>query len=801
MGANSPVPTAVRVRFIGWSVLMLAVLAIFAFNVLPNLRIETDILALLPQTEADTEMSAALDTFAATLARKQIFLIAATDLDDAKKAAQAFATSLRASKAFARVDSELQGDAEQRFAIYIAARGYLLAPQDNAALRDGRVAGLEQQALRAAYTPTGLMQPIGLAQDPLALLNNFLREQTTTLGNARLDGSMLVIERDEHWHVIVVAESDGSPFASAVHERVIPAIDQATHAARNATESQIKLLSSGTLQHAAAATQQSKAEIATFGSIELIAVVLLLWSIFGTLRPLAIASLTLGLAATAAFTVVHFLFGTVHLLAVVFGSSLIGGVIDYSIHFFADRFRKPLHWQPVEALHHVGGAILLGLTTTLIGYVVLALMPFPGLKQIAVFCAVGLVVGAGSVLCLYPVFAQPGSKPPPPFGARVGAAIDRLMANWRWTRLRVISVAITITIILLGLTRAQVQDDIRALQQSPPELLEQEKQVRDLLGTGVETRFFLVTGTSEQAVLDTEQRLGRELDRLVAQGALNAYQAVSRSLPSLTQQQENHQMLAERVYAQDGLLDRVMRALGFPASAIESRREEFTRAAPLAPGAWLQSPASESSRHLWLGRIGTRHATVVTLGGINDVYALTTISLPDVRLIDRVTSTAAILKQYRRVISAMLAVIYVVAGAVLAIRFGWRDALRMLLPSATATALTLGLFGWFGVPINLFTLLALWLVLGLGIDYGIFLRHGQRGNDATGRQTAILSITLSACTTLLAFGLLAFSATPFIRSIGLTLLCAIMLSWLLVLFSCLTTLRKRSEPPLEVTHA
>jgi predicted exporter len=93
----------------------------------------------------------------------------------------------------------------------------------------------------------------------------------------------------------------------------------------------------------------------------------------------------------------------------------------------------------------------------------------------------------------------------------------------------------------------------------------------------------------------------------------------------------------------------------------------------------------------------------------------------------------------------------------------------------------LGLFGWLGVPVNLFTLLALWLVLGLGVDYGIFLRHGH-----TAMPTAVLSVTLSASTTLLAFGLLAFSATPFIRSIGLTLLYSITLSWLFAMLSCLT---------------
>jgi predicted exporter len=131
--------------------------------------------------------------------------------------------------------------------------------------------------------------------------------------------------------------------------------------------------------------------------------------------------------------------------------------------------------------------------------------------------------------------------------------------------------------------------------------------------------------------------------------------------------------------------------------------------------------------------------------------------------------------------SWLLAAVALVAGLVLAVRFGPRDALRMLLPPVASVLATLGLFGWLGEPFNLFTLLAFWLVLGLSIDYGIFLRHGREH-----RVTAILSVTLSACTTLIAFGLLALSETPFIRTIGLTLVCAITLSWSFALITGMT---------------
>jgi predicted exporter len=439
----------------------------------------------------------------------------------------------------------------------------------------------------------------------------------------------------------------------------------------------------------------------------------------------------------------------------------------------------------------------LGLTTTLIGYLVLAFVPFPGLKQIAVFCMVGLIVGCGCVLCLYPLFSRVSRRRAPQLGPRLGGALDRVLLRWRWTPARSIATALVIGIAVFGISRAYIQDDIRALQQSPSALLESEERVRALLGSSVETRFFLVSGDSEQVVLDQEHELTQALDELIAGGSLSSYQSVSTSLPSLAHQQRTYALLRDQVYANGGLLERAMTPLGFPPEAIERRRQEFAAThTPLSPAAWLASPASQATRHLWLGQVGDRYATVVSLGGIRDVDALRALAQGNahVRLIDRVAGTTQVLSNYRQALSGLLALIYALAGVVLVVRFGIRAAPRILLPSILATLTTLGLFGWFGVPINLFTMLALWLVLGLGIDYGIFLRHGLDN-----RPTAILSVTLSACTTLLAFGLLAFSATPFIRSIGLTLLCAITLSWVFVLFSCLTAL-PRPTVEMETQH-
>lgn len=779
-------PAPLRLRFLAWCLLMFVTLAIFTWRVVPELNVETDILALLPQERQDPDLDLAIGKFSAGLAGRQIFLLGATP-QEARGAADAFVTELRGSGAFASVQFEFAGDLRQRAAVYLLHRAWLLAPPDRRLLEAGETAPLLNRALRAAYTPMGLAQPLSVTEDPLGITNEFLRAQAPATGNARFEDSTLFIEREGRRYLLVFAEIAGSPFASDVQERVMPAVERARAAAKAVAPSGVEILTSGAIQHAAAATARARQEISTFGTLDSIAVVLLLVLVFGALRPLLLGLLTLALAVGAAFTVTHLLFGRIHILALVFGSSLIGSVIDYSIHFFADRFRDPDRWSPGDAVGHVGPAILLGLATTLIGYLVLAVVPFPGLEQIAVFCMVGLAVGAGSVLCLYPVMSVSAARqrPLPKLGIRAGAAIDGFLHGWRWSPAKFVCIALLGAGVVAGLVRLQAQDDVRALQQSPRNLVEEEERVRALLGTGVETRFFLVSSETAQGVLEAEERLAKSLDSLVTDGSITYYQAVSQGLPSVQRQRRDHDLLARHVYERGALLDQAGGELGFESALLERRRAEFTAdAAPVTVEEWLASPASERTRHQWLGRVGARHASIVTLGGIRDVSALNAVEVAGVRLVDRVAATTDILGRYRHTMTWLLAAIYCIAALVLMLRFGWRDVPRMLLPSVLATLTTLGLFGWLGVPFNLFTLLALWLVLGLGIDYGIFLRHGRDH-----RPTAILSVTLSACTTLIAFGLLAFSATPFIRSIGSTLLVAITLSWAFVLLGCLTTSR------------
>ncbi|HET6474277.1 MAG TPA: hypothetical protein VFG38_20745, partial [Pseudomonadales bacterium] len=704
MSSESAADSGVRYRFRVWLVFVTTLFVLFGLVVWPRLQVETDIVALLPTERNAEDVNRAVDQFSQALARRVIVLAGAPQLDAAKQAAHRIAATLRDSRAFARVELEVRGRTREQLDLYRAHRAVLLASRPYALLRDGAGETLLREGIRTAFTPTALTSPLGLAEDPLGLATAYLQQQVPAFGAAHLEGDVLVIDADSRHYVMIDAELAGSPFATETQEAASAAID----AARVQAGDGAQMLISGAVQHASAIADRAQRELTVFGTIETAAVMVLLIAVFGALRPLALGAMTTGVAFVAGMTANQLLFAKVHILALVFGSSLIGGVIDYSIHFFADRFRNPQRWTAADAYEHVGGAIALGLVTTLLGYVVLLLMPFPGLRQIATFCIAGLVAGCSTVLYGYPVLYRAPTRTAA-FAPRFGAALTRRFAAWRWGGAAAFGAAALAAFTVLGVARIELRDDVTALQASPPALLDAERSVATLLHSAIESRYFLVSGNDAQRVLENEERLTRTLDPLVADGRLGAYTAVTRTLPSFARQRENRALLQRDVFGPTGLQARAWTQLGLDADAIARRVAAISIDTPLlTPEEWLTSPASEPYRLLWLHHDATPYASIVTLGGIKDVDALRAVAhdLDGVRLIDRIATITDVLRSYRVAIGWLLVAVYLVAGAVLSRRFGLREVPSLLAPSAAASLVTLGLFGWLGVPVNLFTLLS-----------------------------------------------------------------------------------------------
>src|SRR5579885_135195 len=763
-------PKGVRLRYWLWSAFAAAVLIAFAAGA-PRLKLQTDILALLPPAAEDAGEARALARFADQLGRQNVFLVGAADFATARAAAQGFAQTLAASPAFAGVQWQVPSDWLQRAAAaYAPYRAGLLAPQTRAWLEAGNDAALLARARAALYTPAAFLRASGAGDDPLDLFGDFLASALPAQGALTLRQNVLTLRApppDGKTYVLVRAQLADNAFSTAEEDAAARDLSAAYAAAhrRGAT-----VIGSGLILHAVAAAQLARHEVNLFGGVQLAVLIALLLWVFRSPRMLLGAAATLALGVAAALAVCQRVFGEVHVLTLVFCSNLAGIAVDYSIYYAADQFRTPGRWRAESALPHLGGAIAVSGAVALLSYALLAWAPFPGLRQMALFCCVGLALACASVLAWFPRWLRPaGAAHAETLHAvfvRLAACRERCAMRLPRALWLILAVAVA-----LGLARLRFVDDVSVLQPHLPEPLAQEKQVRALLGSVPDSAFFLVRGADPEAVLENEERLRARLDALQARGALADYRALSRGLPSERTQARDRALLAARVYGADGLLARFMRELGFPPATIAQQQAEFAaQTAPLALDRWIDTPAAEPYRALWLGDIArTRgpplYASVVTLTGIADAAALRAAAqgFPGVRYVDRVAEVSGVLHRYRRIALAVVAASVPVSLLLFAWPYGWRSAFSLMLAPTAALLATLAVLGLSGVTLSFFNVVALHLVLGLSMEYSLLLRLPRLSGPAS-----LLAVVLAAGLALIAFGLLALSRTPFIHALGST---------------------------------
>jgi predicted exporter len=710
---------------------------------------------------------------------RAVFLVGHDDPGAARRGAAAFATSLEKSGAFARVQLEVPV-ADPR-AFLLPQRDFrfgLLAEVDRHALAEGFDA--ERWLVRRLNDPLRMASLTGLAQDPFGFFDNYIASLPYRSLRLEPDRGLLVARgggTDRALYVLVLAEPSGSAYDGRVQRRTIAATAAAERALGEAAPG-ARLLRTGAVFFAAAGRASAEHDVDLIGAGSLAGIVLMMLAVFRSLRPILLGLLTVAIGLGAAVSATVLVHGELHLLTLVFGASLIGEAVDYSIQYFGAYAAAGERWDPDQGLAAIRPGLRLALATSLLGYAALLFMPFPAVRQIALFALVGLAAAYLSVVLLLPSLLRK------PFRRDLSALAGPAGRFLEWWRARVgpgAALALAGGLLLAcvpGWLALTGDDDVRALSSRPQALLEQEARIRALTGVEIGARFFVVEAPDAEAVLRAEEALGARLRELIAAGKLARFQAVSSFVPSASRQEENRALLKQALIGEpkqlERALDRAGLRTGIASELDRAYRESEGRV--LTPAAWLASPAAAPFRHLWLGRTPSGVASIVVPIGAagGELLEQAAAGIAGVSFVDKAASVSRLFAGYRTGFSYGLAAAVLVVLGVLSLRYRLAGAAAVLLPTLLGMAAALAAAGYAGAPVTLFNVMALMLVLGVGVNYAIFLVEGKGRIGITS-----IAVALSAATTVLSFGLLAFSGTPALSRFGSTLLTGVAVAVLL----------------------
>lgn len=761
-----------RVLALAWLVIVIGV-ALHQASFWRSARIDADVMALLPGSERSATADRVLRQLADGVSREIIVLVGAPDWQQARSAALRLVQSTGTHPDLLRpVDRIAAFDFDAALAFYRPWRGHLLTDSQRAMLGRSDADTLAQQALARLYqfsAGTGLS---GWSADPLGLWQDWWLSRADLTRVRERDGLPAFSAEGLHWVLLTYRIS--KPAFSVSGATDYGDLLARAEAGARAGQDAVRVVMAGIPLHAEAAAAQASFEMNVIGLGSLAAVLLLVWLAFRSLRPIVLVALSLLIGTAAAISVTAAVFERVHLITLVFGASLVGVAEDYGIHYFVTR-QADGRRAPAGVMRRLLPGMTLALSTSVVAYLALGIAPFPGLRQMALFSATGLLAAFLTVVLWFPLLDRGSLRP-----TRLSTWLADSLARWprvRADRRTVGLAAVLAAFIVPGLWQVKVVDDVRQLQSSPPALIEAQRTAGRLLGSPSPAQFLLVRGDSADQVLQREEAAKTALAGIVAQGRLNGFVALSDWVPSAARQRADA-MLAAPLEAQ--VRERVARIAGSPGT-------------PAAPGmadtqdvltlqAWLAHPVSAALRHLWLGRDRNAgkdgsYASVMLLRGLDDPNTMPLVqaavaSVPGVEWVDRVADLSGLLHHYRVLMTWLLLAGTVAVSVLLAWRYG-RCAWRALAPTLLAALFSVAMLGWMQVPLQLFPVLALALLLGVGVDYGIFLlEHPGDGVSWT-------AIVLGAASTLLAFGLLALSSTPALHAFGVTMLAGVGAVWVL----------------------
>lgn len=625
-----------------------------------------------------------------------------------RSAADAFEAGLEPSD-FASITGRMDERRLQELAgFYGAHASGLLSGPDRDALRKGDFGRVARRCIRAIVSsPVPGLFPRD--EDPFRFLDAFVKSLLSSASStwAEEDGWPTAMTQDGRTAVLlslVLREAEASDL-----ERLPVIVARLESLREGLASDDVEILFCGVPFHTVDISTRCKRDVSVLSVFSLAFILSLAFFAFRSVRPLAWISAALLFSTVCGFAVLALFFPRFHLLACVFGTTLLGLTVDYSFHTL-------LCEDPPRVLRR---NLLLSWATTLVGVLPLLLSGLPVLVQTAVFLATGLT----AALAFVQVFApsrRPARQSPRPTPSHVpirGLPVARIL-----------SVLFLAALLAAGLPRLRLRSSLADLHRPSPSLVRSERLFHEInASTNAASGFLLFPGNTVDEALAHEEN---------AEEFLADAPRLSRLLPSLQRRAENAALVESFRREQTGLFE---------------THCHFAPVSAPVPKPWLpeELPSVLTSHMLLVD--GDTVYTVVP--GVSRPET----PVPGAVYVSPVETLTGFLVRYQATTLRLLALSGACLVVLLAIQFR-RAMWKILLPSLAGIAAGFALLGLLGTPLNLFHLLACFMLLGMGLDYTIFL--------ASDCQRNLRSVSCSLLTSLAGFGALAFVSFPLVRSMG-----------------------------------
>lgn len=774
--------------FAAWIFYHAAVLIFFLVSIIifrGKIGIDSDLFNLVPKSISMASVKKADEKMMSVTSQNVFILVANEDFSEAKKVAQKVYEELKNSKNFETVslynDVSAMGEITDFLYKY---RSYLIDEKtaDVILASEQGAKDFALEALSKAYGGFTMLPLDNIDTDPFLLTEYNLQNYLSSLQNAgtamSVKDGVLASKFEDKWYVMIrgILSSRGAKLASKDN-----AITEIYRVCENNNNDSTSFIYSGTPFHSHESSTSASREISVIATVSMLAVIILLIFIFRSVRPLvfSVASIliSLGVAVLMTLSVFH----KMHVITLVFGTSLIGSCIDYSLHFFTHWAGNTELKSSTEIRNHIFSGLLMAIISTGICFAILLFAPFTILKQMSLFCLAGLVSSFLTTISIYPYIRLPEKRGNIRFTKHFSGIVSKVEQKWVGRAVIIVLFVFSILSILICHKNVKIKNNLLTLYDMKGRLL-QDEIIASRVIQYTPGGWYIVSGETEDEALKNEEKLRAEFEKMT-EGKIG-YISTSSFIPSKEIQKKSREAYKKLMESAPEQLQ----ALGFDdvenfdalmklINDYEITKNNFVSFENGNVPDFIESAISSA----WLGKVDGKYFTVLLPTRVTDYtnYRSLAENNDNVYFISKSQDISKDLDSLTSMILKFFVVAYVLMFIMLKFFYSWKQAFKIISVPLLIILVVVAVFALCKINMEFFSVTGLILVFGLGLDYIIYMMENEKkekGNQSSVQSQSLEQKTLepfatmvSFVTTIISFGALALSSFKPVHLIGLSI--------------------------------
>lgn len=609
--------------------------------------------------------------------------------------------------------------------------------------------------------------PLGIGGEVLKKLRNLQLEENFDLYNGR------VMTKDRK-NLLIFLHPSNPPTETARNSEMLDALDSTISSLEAGFDGKVQAQYFGAAAVAAGNAQRIKNDLSLTITLAISVLVIFMGLFFRRFEIVVVIFLPVAIGGVVSLAILYFLKHEVSAIALGMGSVLLGITVDYSLHIFT-HFRSTGSVKSV--LKDLPLPLMLSCLITAGSFLCLMFVKSEALNDLGLFAAISVINALLAGLIILPHFLKKPSEKVEVKATKL-SFIDRI-TSYRYDKSRIlIAVIIIVSIIsVFSSEHVKFETDMMKMNYVSDKLFEAEKNLLEISNVAQRSIYLVASGSDLEESLQANEMATPQLEKLKQEGVIKNSSGVGDFLIS-KQLQEKRIEAWEKFWTEEKK-ENVRKNLLEAGERYNFSESAFTPFFQMLDKEYHAVEPTELGdlKNLFFDDFITEKqgfTTVISILKVNEdrkgeMYREIK-ETENLTILDRQYITWRFVELMRDDFNTLEVLSLGLVFLVLVISYGRLElGVIAFVPMALSWLWTLGVMGLLGIKFNIINIIISTFILGLGIDYSIFIMSGLIDEYAKGVKHLAsykTSIFLSAFTSITGIGALIFAEHPALKSVA-----------------------------------